>query len=249
MRRLKSNRMRRIAAIIIFLLSFDAAVAQRHEAYPQQNQSVSPGTVVRNNQTEVIEYVMRVIHSSGTPVRLFYRSTCNSASSNVVPFPFIDAAPPSQSSTGFDALRQIFRNDPNVNVTENSTGVVTISVGKVRPPLLTTTIPKLELDSIARYNPADVIIAAQNAVETRRAMRVLKLQPVSDPRGARALPLEGLPRLPPLLRNLTVDEILSKVATTWAGEGMIIYGICDKPAPKTGLRNLWIEYSGAITPR
>jgi hypothetical protein len=81
---------------------------------------------------------------------------------------------------------------------------------------------------LAQYNPQIAIGAVQNAEEVRAAMRKLNVHvPPTVISILVQQPGEGLPHLPTRLTNVTVDEALDEVATTF--EGIVLYGACTQP--------------------
>jgi hypothetical protein len=200
----------------------------------------------KRNQDAVLDNLLPVVFASGKAVRLYYRSDCRAATnraSDAVPFPFVKVQPPSKGKTGLDAIREIFQNDKNVTVTEESKGIVRIRIGNVPTEILQTKLPLLHLNPNGQYNPDEVFNSIVKTREMKSAMRSLKFQSVWNPSSTQAEPDHNFPHLPATIRNMTAEQVLDKVAQTWR-ELVVMYGACAEPTEVDGERRFWLGVAG-----
>jgi hypothetical protein len=205
------------------------------------------------NKAAVLEYLQPVMSSSGKALRIYYRADCHASKDFVaddpVPFPFTNVQPPAKDTTGIAAVREIFKNDNNVIVTEEA-DIIKVWIGKVPTAILETKLSQLTLDPMCQYNPMDAIAAINNTKEMAAAMRSIGVESVPSLGSLAAEPQDGLPHLSNLLKNVTVEQVLDMIAKTWAGEGLVIYGACTESSGLPGGgRPFWIEYVGHVIPK
>jgi hypothetical protein len=159
----------------------------------------------------------------------------------------VKVQPPSKGKTGAAAVREIFRNDKNVIVTEEPIGIIRIRIGKVPAAILHTKLSLLTLDEIGQYNPKEAIIAINNTKEMQTAMRSLGVIPIWSASSARALPAKELPHLPATMRNVTVEQVLDLIAKAW--DGPVIYGVCAGPTDSSGVKRFFIDSAQDVIPK
>jgi hypothetical protein len=201
--------------------------------------------LIARNQATVLKYLEPVSYSSGKVVRLYYVVQCH-ATDVEMPFPAVRVGPPSENSTGLAAVREIFRDDKNVTVTEEPMGVIRVSIGKVPTAILQTRLSSVNLDKDQQYDPRLAIGAIESTKEMEAAERSLGLAGVSLLAGTAQLPLSGIPHLPKSLKNLTVDQALDVIAKTW--QGPVVYGVCANQSNRYGTKTYWIGYAGGVFP-
>ncbi len=231
------------AAIMILNLGcVDKSSAQTSDATTRE--------VSKRNLETVLKCLEPVI-SSGKAIRLYYRAACHPttdfARDDPVPFPSTRVHPAPQGKTELD--REIFQNEKNVIVTEEPAGIIRIRIGKVPTAILQTKLSSLTLDRLQQYNPRDAIAALENTREMEMATRSLGMAEPVKLAGTVAEPQENLPHLPAVIKDVTVEQALDLVAKTWAGEGIVIYGVCGDPVNKAGQKPFLIDYHGAIVPK
>jgi hypothetical protein len=202
-----------------------------------------------HNEAAVLDYLLPVVYSSGKAVRIYYRGACRAGAQDPVPFPAVKAQSPSKDKTGLAAVREIFQNEKNVIVTEEPAGIIRIRIGEVPTAILQTKLSSLTLDRLQQYNPRDAIAALENTREMEMATRSLGMAEPVKLAGTVAEPQENLPHLPAVIKDVTVEQALDLVAKTWAGEGIVIYGVCGDPVNKAGQKPFLIDYHGAIVPK
>lgn len=197
------------------------------------------------HEDDVLKYLRSVVRSSGKVIRLYYRGACDPKSAAPVPFPFTKVQPPAKGTTGLAAVRDIFRNDKNVTVTEKPVGIIRIWIGKMPSPILGTKLPLVTLEPDEQYNPMLAIGAIQSTKEVEAAMRALEVDKVLALAGGSVVkqPAKRLSHLPPSIKGVTMDQALDVIAKTF--QGIVIYGACATPTGPSGERLLWIDFAPA----
>ena len=198
------------------------------------------------NRDAVLKYLRQVAQSSDIAIRLYYRGACDPKAEDPIPFPFVNVQQPSKGKTGLAALREIFKKDKSVTVTEE-TGIIRIWIGTMPTAILRTKLSVLTLDELGQYNPDEAIIAINNSKEMETAMHSLGVIPVWSASSSRALPAKELPHLPASMRNVTVEQILDLMAKTW--DGPVIYGACAVPADANGGGRFVIDSAQDVIPK
>jgi hypothetical protein len=172
------------------------------------------------------DYLRPVLNSVGGAARIDYAGTCTGRKKLVLPT--VDVQPTSQGITGVTAVREIFRNDPQVTVTRGHSGMLRVTIGNVSTSALQTKIPALTLDSYSQYSPLSAVAAIAFWLNTYAAEHSMHL-------GMAAIvidiivsgPIPGAPHLPPRMQNVTVDDALDSVARSF--KGIVLYGTCTQP--------------------
>lgn len=220
------------------VMACSAGPSMAHEGSPERS---------RRNEDAIFDYLLPVVYTSGKAVRLYYRSDCRTATDPVnaaVPYPFVRLQRPSKGKTGLAAVREIFEKDRNVTVTEEPAGTIRIWIGKIPTGILRAKLSRLSLNPMAQYNPDEAFNALINAKETRTAMRSLRFSSVANLSSSRAEADKSLPHLPATIRDMTAEQVLDKVAKTWAGQVVVIYGACAESERSDGLTRFWLGLAG-----
>ena len=203
------------------------------------------------NKKPVLKYVRRVTSSCDIAVELYYVTNCSVARDTVrdepIPFPFVKVQPVPEGSTGITAIRKIFGNDNNVRVTQLPTGTVRVTIGKVPTRILDTKISALKLDNNGRYNPIQAIRALMITKQMEAAMGALRLKPVDSLASTVADEQPDLPHFPSLIRNMTVEQILDRMAKMW--DRPVMYGICENVTEPNGERLFSIDSAQDVMPK
>jgi hypothetical protein len=189
---------------------------------------VSTPASVRIDQAAA-DYLRPVLTSIGGGARINYAGICPGEGKLLLPR--VDAQPAPEGTTGIIAARQIFRNDPQVTVTQEQSGLLRITIGSVSTSILQTRIPTLTLDSDAQYSPAsatDMIRFAMHTYAVEHGLDFDTAKHVID--YVVSGPAEGAPHLPPLMQNVTAGDALDTVARTF--KGIVLYGTCSPPDGK-----------------
>jgi hypothetical protein len=203
----------------------------------------------KHNETAALDYLLPVVYSSGKAVRVYYRAACHAGTEDRVPFPAVRVQSPSKDKTGVAAVREIFENDKNVTVTEEPVGTIRIWIGQVPTDFLQTQLSSVTFDPLQQYNPRDAIAAIESTKEVELAIRSLRLTEPLKLASTVAEPEKDLPHLPAVIKDLTMEQALDLIAKTWAGEGIVIYGVCAEPADSSREKPFFIDYHGGIVPK
>ncbi len=155
-------------------------------------------------------------------------------------FPAIRVGRPPKEGSGLAAAREMFRGD-NCVVVQQGQGLVRVNIGRVSTAILGIRIPLLRLKRQDRYDAFSAILAVQDANRVRAAMRRLgwHLPPVIVVDYLLPVPKRGLPCLPAVMRDVTVGQVLDRIATTF--KGIVLYGECKVPR---GQHLFWIDFLG-----
>jgi hypothetical protein len=184
----------------------------------------------------LIHYLRPAVQYGGSG-RIYYAGECQAPGKDTsefwqLLFPAVYLQLPRQGATGITAVRQIFRDDPNVAVTQDRSGMLRIMIGSVSTAILQTRIQTLTLNPIDQYSAPSAVVAIENAAELHAAERRLNVyanQGIIDI--IVSGPIAGGPHLPKLLQNVTIDEALDSVVRTF--RGIVTYGICAQPNGKS----------------
>jgi len=205
------------------------------------------------NFDAVWQYVKPAIFGSNKAVRLYYRANCHVIRDFVgqdpIPFPSVRVQPSSKGKTGLVALREIFKNDKSVAVTEDPAGIIRIRIGEVPTEILKTKLTRLNLNPLDQYNPDEALGEIITTEEMKSAMRSHRMSTVPTAASQVTEPLKGLPHLPISIRNVIAEDAIDRVAKTWAGEGIVIYGVCAGQTEPNGEKFFRLDYAGDLLPK
>jgi hypothetical protein len=141
-------------------------------------------------------------------------------------FPKVYINKPSTAAAGIDAVRGIFAKQQQVEVTQDETGVIRIVLGKPPMSVLTTTIKSLAFTPDAQYNVLSAIRTVESAPEVLSVMSRLAIHnPMRIAEYPVLQPDTTLPHLPKEVSDVTMDQALDVIATTWSG--VVFYGACS----------------------
>lgn len=159
----------------------------------------------------VLKYVWPVLSSAKRSGRVYYRAVCP-PNYRYYPLrlPKIDVQQPSITGTALTDVRSIFRQNRNVKVAEDKTGIIRIGIGKVPDSVLQTRLSKLSFDAEGQYNTSSAIGAIESAPEVRSVMRTLNVRiPARVYHYALVEPAARLPHLPAEISNVTWTKRLT----------------------------------------
>jgi hypothetical protein len=218
-----------------------------------QGEQGPSGETSKHNEDIVLGRLKNVARLSKIPIRLYYGTTCNPTkqqiATNAVPFPSTNVRSSGDGKTGITAVREIFKHANNVRIAQEPSGMVRIWIGDAPTAILQTRISRIVLDPYEQYTPNGVFEAIQNTREMQSAMRSLKYSPVWVLSSTRAMPDENLPHVPASMANLTVEQVLDQVAETWAGQGIVIYGVCNQRTRAEKAKLFFFDYAGDVLPK
>ena len=182
------------------------------------------------NRNRLWGAVKSALYGTDVAVRVNYQSHCELNKGFLpepIPFPKVPVFEPPASSSEIDRLRLMFSDAEDVEVAVKPSGVIETTVGDVSRELLETKINRLDFTEDAQYNAPTALYEIQEtpdffmkkeALGLRRggAWEMSTLLAVAD---------DMLPSLPATLDDVTVDEALDLVATTF--DFITIFGICE----------------------
>lgn len=193
-----------------------------------------------HNEDAVLKYLRPALRSTGYVGRLNYGGSCSTEGTGYIAFPQVVVHSP-QSSTALGAVREMFQGDANVQVIGRKDKTVSITVDNPLTAVLQVKISSLRLTEMARYNPSMAIGAVENTREVQSKLSKLGLQvpPMLSEQLLAKPSNKGLPHLPAVITNLTVDQVLDSIASTF--KGIVVYGTC---AQSNGNGLLEIDFTG-----
>jgi hypothetical protein len=197
--------------------------------------SATPSPASFGHESAVIDSLR--LQYVGGAARIYYAAECRAAEYDTsgrlqLLFPAVHLQAPSQGATGIDAVRQIFRDDPNVTVIRDRSGMLRITIGSVSSTVLQTSLPSLALDPYEQYtelSAIDKIAITADMYAKEHGLNFGAAPFVIDHllRG----PIKGAPHLPAVMQNTTIDDALDAVARTF--KGIVTYGVCMQPDGKS----------------
>ena len=122
----------------------------------------------------VIDYLRPALQYVEGAARIYYAGECQAPEKDSTSgfwqllFPAVYLQPPRQGATGITVVRQIFRDDPNVAVMQDRSGMLRITIGSVSTVILQTRIQTLTLDPTEQYT---VLSAVDKIAIRRKSMR------------------------------------------------------------------------------
>lgn len=231
--------MRDAGSIIIFSLFITGMTGCSSEATNNTNKQEYAAAGERTREM-ILEDLQLAFGSSPRAARIYFSASCDLNEFGNLLFPVLDVESPVEHGHGLESIREIFRYDSNVVVSEGGSGIFKITIGKVSGRILDTEIPLLTLNQRAQYNPDGLdgaIPAIESTPEFKAASKKLKTSQVAFFYIGGVEPaLETLPHLPGAINNVTVDQALDSVAKTFGG--VVFYGECMKPNGES-LIDIW----------
>jgi hypothetical protein len=195
------------------------------------------------NMRDVLDYLQPAI-ANLDGARIYYAATCQTLKSEFPRFifPTVWLERPFPGTTGLEAVRQIFREDPNVVVSGDSSELPRITIGNPSTAILQTKISAVYFDESEQYAPLSAIDKIATVREVRAAERTLNVYPSWMIDHILGAPAPGEPRLPNVMRNVTVDQTLNEVARTF--RGTVLYGACSQPGREHMFRLNFVHKPG-----
>ena len=184
----------------------------------------------------LLDYLRPVLPNWGV-ARIYYAGECQAPGKDSTSgfwqllFPEVYLQPPQPGATGITAVRQIFRDDPNVAVMQDRSGVLRITIGSVWTEILQMRVLSVTLDASEQYTALSALDKIAITADTDAKERGLPfgLAP-SLVDHLISGPSPGAPHLPKLMQNVTVDEALDSLVRTF--KGIVTYGTCEQPNGK-----------------
>lgn len=189
------------------------------------------------NLRRMLKYLWPALIADGAAGSIYYSTVCGDAKDSL-PFPEVVTEPPSPGNVGLTAIREIFSKDKNVKVSRDRSGMIRITIGegehatpqttigKPQRTLLQTRIHSLQLDRREQYTAGLAVLKITCAKEFVLAVGNLGLEyPLTTYSMVVNEPEKGLPHLPAVVKNMTLEQALDRVAKTFGG--IILYGTCE----------------------
>jgi hypothetical protein len=178
------------------------------------------------NEEAMKNYLGPVLTPLGGAGRVYLVTNCSPK--DCPQFPQIRMQAASKGKTGLAAVREIFAKDKQTAVASGANGIIRIRFGGQLSALLQTKIHHLHFKPLERYNIIEAEAAIEGTQEVKAAIQKLRLeQPVIVISELVQEPMEGVPHLPEHIENMTVDQALDLLATTF-GE-VLLYEECIRP--------------------
>jgi hypothetical protein len=224
MRDKKHNTWMRVAALFTVMLG-NLCVFQGTSAFAiTRSASAEAG---RRNEQAVLKYVWPVLKSAGKVGRIYYRAVCPSNNPELVAFPEVAVRPPASNETGRAAIQDMFRSSEHTIVTEDKSGLIRIKLGTVSGEILKTRISTLKLDPKSQYNDMVAIGRIKGTREVKYRESELNMRSPKRPYNYITIqPADGLPHVPAIMTNITMEAALDVVALTF--KGIVLYGECPR---------------------
>lgn len=210
----------KVAALVACSAMFAGCISASSSASSQAN-------VSKRREDTLLRYLDEVGFQAHSRVSISYYTECRLQELPSVLFPAIRIDPPTDGLSGIGAVRSILKDNDNITVAKDASGVIRISIGVVPQDILDTYVSDIHFTEVERYNPVLAVakvLGAPNVTLVARKHDVsfavftfsyLLTQP--DPK---------LPHLPRNITHSTVRDALEKIATTF--NGYAIYGVCQK---------------------
>ncbi len=161
----------------------------------------------------VIDYLRPALQHVGGAARIYYAGECQAPEKDSTSgfwellFPAVYLQPPREGATGITAVRQIFRDDPNVAVTQDRSGMLRITIGRVSTIILQTRLPSVTLilaSSTLDRSALEKIAITADIYKKERGLPFGLTPYIID--HLVTGPIPGAPHLPKLMENVTVDR-------------------------------------------
>lgn len=191
---------------------------------------VQPKSEGKTNADAVLDSLKPILKSSAKVARIYYLGSCEKEDGYyVASFPRIRVQSPLGNNTGLTAIRDVFRNDANVKVSEGTDGIIRVVIGKLPVTILDTKISTITFDQDQRYTENLALTRIQGSKEVREAKQAQGIHRDGIPLDMSAIKpaVPGAPRLPASMINLTLDQALDSVAETF--RDIVVYGACTEP--------------------
>jgi hypothetical protein len=212
---------------VLVLIFVSSRGIQEVEAAPPSTQRVSPYESV-GNEKAVLSQLRPVLEHGGKVGRIYYHGSCLQDANLGIAFRQLTVRPAPVGESGVAALKTMLRDEKNISVEEDDTGVIRIRIGRVSDAILRIQIPRLTLSPLEQYNAWAAIWAVQNASEVQSAMRDLHIRtPNHATNMILVRPADGLPHLPAVVTDAAVDQVFDIIAKTF--HGTILFETCAPP--------------------
>jgi len=123
---------------------------------------------------------------------------------------------------------EIYANDKLAVVTKRPSGIISIRIGEVPDAILHTKISSLILQPRDQFSGYFAVFAIEGAQDVQNATAAFGLHEVLPTFiDILTFPPSDRPHLPSSITNVTMDQALDLVASTF--KGIVLYGACTQP--------------------
>jgi hypothetical protein len=173
-----------------------------------------------------LRYLWEPFKSEQKGGRIYYGiSECNGVHWDT-PFPEILINRPSKNITDVVTLRRFFAKDAGVRVSDDN-GILRIRFGEIPAAILHAKIAEIDLTPEDQYNPEFAIMKIEDAPEVQAQMKALGIRTLNLPMNMLiAPPVAGEFHLPPVMKEISMDQALDVVAATF--HGLVETAYCKK---------------------
>lgn len=187
-------------------------------------------------EDSLLGYLRPALFAAKKAGRVYYVVPCRDPDHDFpVPFPDVRVQAPSNNRNGLEAVREIFRDDQRVTVSEEPDGIIKVRVGDVPAAILQTRLPLVNLKANEQYDATLAILAFTGAKAVRVAMRELGLQEAAAVGSIPLnLPAKPAPHLPAIVKDVTLDKALDIVARTFGV--IVVFGECTNSTGASFMR-------------
>lgn len=217
-----------IASVFAISMCWNSSVANAHSDKDLRELSTI-------SQRELVSALAPLFKKSKTGGRVYFEATCISPSkqrnainlSEQMLFPSIDISVSSPLSLNSSSIKNIFHGKNKVSIYENNKGLISIHIGKVEDKILQTKVSEIHFDVMDQYNPGDAIVKVINNRDIRASagrLGVRSLSPFSE--FLEVMPDKNFVHLSPDMKNVTLDNALDNIASTF--HGIVMYGSCRR---------------------
>jgi hypothetical protein len=222
----RDTKIRALWAVLPWVLILASPRIQEVEA-ASPTQLVSPDESAANEKAFLNQLRPALDHGENVG-RIYYRGSCLQNASPGIAFRQLNVRPAPVGKGGVAALKHMLRDEKNISVEQDDTGVIHIRIGRVSDAILQIRIPRLTLSPLEQYNAWAAIRAVANTSEVQSAMHDLHIRtPNHAINMILVKPADGLPHLANVVTDVTVDQVLDIIAKTL--HGTILYKTCAPP--------------------
>lgn len=223
-----------LVAFTAALLTLSAAKATSQPAPVTSSAPTLPRSKIQFEQP-FLDDLISAIRRVGKPARIYLAATCAPGNASVddvlngnmtFTYPDVNIDLSREPLTGVSSIRYILRNDAQATVGQGPSGITRITVGDVSTAILQTKISRLALSKYGQYtalSAVEELLRAQELLNAELRTHVRLRNHLID----HLVGWGSGPHLPPLLRDVTIDQALDAIAQTF--NGIVLYGNCKMP--------------------
>ncbi len=178
-----------------------------------------------HNEDAAMNFLRSAFKRAGTGARIYYSADKCRGSSDLIPFPVLRVRHPSSRQADLSMVQDMFADDPRVVVTQAPGSLIHVRIGEVPDDFLRTRIARIVFDPDERFVEELAFAPIMRAKEVVASADRLHLgQPIRYESITYGEPIPGQPHLPRVMKNVTLDQALDRVADTFSG--IVIFRYC-----------------------